>query len=323
MKKILLVIALVASFTIARAQQQVKSVTAAKADVEAAQKAADDPKKGAKVDTWLKLGNAYMNAFYAPQKSGWLGASETELGVVMAKEKVYATKKVKIQGQEYTRKQYNTVNYYFSPAGVLEIVEVTKPVYPDVLDRALKAYAKAADLDSVKHKKTKQLSEAIKTISDKYIDEAFNAYRFEKFMDASKAFEAAARASAQKPYAQLDTNSIYNAALTAYFALPKASESESPAILDRADKLFKECLDYGYYNKDGDTFSKLADLADKKGDSEAKIKYLEDGFKLFPQSQSILIALINHYVTTGGDVNRLFELIDAAKKNEPNNASLY
>ena len=87
MKKILLVIALVASFTVARAQQQVKSLSAAKADVEAAKKVADDPKKAAKVDTWLKLGQAYMNAFYAPQKSGWLGASEAELAVIMAKEK--------------------------------------------------------------------------------------------------------------------------------------------------------------------------------------------------------------------------------------------
>ena len=58
-------------------------------------------------------------------------------------------------------------------------------------------------------------------------------------------------------------------------------------------------------------------------DTVAKVKYLEDGFAKFPQSQSILISLINHYMTTGGDVNRLFELIEAAKKNDPKNASLY
>ena len=322
MKKILLAIALVASLTVARAQQQVKSVSAAKAEVEAAQKAADDPKKSTKLATWLKLGQAYMNAFYAPMRNGWLGASETELNVVMAKEKVLGTSKVTLQGAQFTKKQYSTVNYYFDANGTLQIMEVTRPVYRDVLDRALKAYQKANELD-VKHSKSKQISEAIKTISDKYLDEAFNAYRFDKFADASKLFEAAARASAVEPYAQLDTNSIYNAGLTAYFAAQSGKDGDKAALQDRAEKLFLEALGYGYYSKDGEVFSKLADIADKKGDNEAKVAYLTEGFKLFPQSQSILVSLINYYVTTGSDVNKLFELIDAAKKNEPNNASLY
>lgn len=311
-----------ASFTIARAQQQVKTVAAAKAEAEAAQKAADDPKKAAKVATWLKLGQAYMNAFYAPQRNGWIGASETELNVVMAKEKVLKTSKVTLQGTEYTKKQYNTVNYYFTPNGQLEIMEVTKPVYRDVLDRALKAYSKAYELD-VKHSKDKQIREAVKTISEKYVDDAFNAYRFDRFKEASNLFEAAANASLVKPFEQLDTNSLYNAGLTAYFAAAAAKGDEQKALQDRAEQLFKKALEYNYYSKDGEVFSKLADLADKKGDNEAKVAYLEQGFKLFPQSQSILVSLINYYVTTGSDVNKLFELIDAAKKNEPNNASLY
>ena len=56
----------------------------------------------------------------------------------------------------------------------------------------------------------------------------------------------------------------------------------------------------------------------------ASVKVLEDGFVKFPQSQSILIGLINFYLTDeNSDTNRLFELLDVAKKNEPNNASLY
>ena len=322
MKKILLAIAFMASFTVAQAQQQVKSLSAAKADVEAARKVSENPKKEGKVDTWLKLGQAYMNAYYAPQKSGWLGASEAELSVVMAKEKVYSTKKVQIQGQEYTRKQYQTVNYYYNPKGQLEIMEVSKPLYRDVLDRALKAYVTANDKD-VKHKKKKQIQAAIKTISDKYNEDAYTAYLLEKFMDASKYFEASARAIAQAPDPELDTNAIYNAALAAYLALPKAASDKKPSIIKRSEKLFNECVRDGFYNKDGEAFAKLAELAMMRKDTVAKVKYLEDGFQKFPQSQSILISLINHYMTTGGDVNRLFELIDAAKKNEPNNASLY
>ena len=43
----------------------------------------------------------------------------------------------------------------------------------------------------------------------------------------------------------------------------------------------------------------------------------------FPQSQSILIGLINYYLESGENTNRLFDLIGVAKKNEPNNVSLY
>ncbi|MBR0532078.1 MAG: tetratricopeptide repeat protein, partial [Bacteroidales bacterium] len=37
----------------------------------------------------------------------------------------------------------------------------------------------------------------------------------------------------------------------------------------------------------------------------------------------ILIGLINYYVTSGEDTDKLFALIDDAKKNEPDNPSLY
>ena len=43
----------------------------------------------------------------------------------------------------------------------------------------------------------------------------------------------------------------------------------------------------------------------------------------FPQSQGVLIGLINYYINSGENTDRLFELISAAKSNEPNNASLY
>ena len=70
-------------------------------------------------------------------------------------------------------------------------------------------------------------------------------------------------------------------------------------------------------------FAKLADINTNLGDKIAARDALEAGFTKFPQSQSILIGLINYYLTNNEDPNRLFELIGLAKKNEPNNASLY
>ena len=50
---------------------------------------------------------------------------------------------------------------------------------------------------------------------------------------------------------------------------------------------------------------------------------LERGFASHPQSQGILIGLINYYISNQEDPGRLFDLIGQAKQNEPNNASLY
>ena len=92
----------------------------------------------------------------------------------------------------------------------------------------------------------------------------------------------------------------------------------SPLGPARAKDLFEKCYNLGYYYEGGEVFAKLADV-----DTLNTKKYLEEGFEKFPQSQSILIGLINYYLKANESTDRLFELLDKAKVNEPNNASLY
>ena len=75
--------------------------------------------------------------------------------------------------------------------------------------------------------------------------------------------------------------------------------------------------------KNREVYAKLGDVYTNLGDAKKGAETLEQGFVKFPQSQSILIGLINYYISSGDDTDRLFVLIDEAKKNEPNNASLY
>ena len=95
----------------------------------------------------------------------------------------------------------------------------------------------------------------------------------------------------------------------------------------KAKELFEACASKNYYAEDGEVFVKLADIATKLDPSPAGLevskKYLEDGFVKFPGSQGILIGLINYYLSSGENTDKLFELLGVAKKNEPNNASLY
>ena len=73
MKRIFIALALLAGFQFADAQ--VKSPADAKKAVEAAEAAAQNPKKAEKVATWLKLASTYMDAYNAPAGSAWVGAS--------------------------------------------------------------------------------------------------------------------------------------------------------------------------------------------------------------------------------------------------------
>ena len=311
MKKILIALALLASVSFANAQN-VKSENAAKAALEAAQAAANNAKKATKVATWLKLATTYMDAYNAPMGNGWIGAQSQELQLVMGNQRPTSEENVTVNGTQYVKKSYASSDYYFNEAGQLSMIKVTKPIVDNALDKALDAYKNAYKNDP-KGTKTADIVKGIETVAEKYVQEAYDAYTFGDFAKASQLFEAAANALASAPCNKSDNESIYNAGFAAW----------AGGDLNRAKDLFQKCIDNKYYGDDGDAFAKLADVTEKLGDKEGSKNILEEGFAAYPSSQAILIGLINYYVSSGEETDRLFSLLDNAKKNEPDNASLY
>lgn len=305
MKKILLALAVLASMQVANAQ--VKSAADAKKAVEAAEAAASNEKKAIKTATWIKLGQEYVKAYDAPTGNIIPGSSKTELALMMGSEKPVSTEAVEIQGTPYTKEVYADKNLYFNANGQLAVIEVTKPVYADALEKAIAAYQKAYALDA-SHAKSKDIAAAFDLIGQKYNTEAYNKYTLGDLASASKYFEKAAEVEALAPLSKIDTTSIYNAGFTAW----------ATKDMSKAKELFEKCYNLGYYYEGGEVFAKLADV-----DTLNTKKYLEEGFEKFPQSQSILIGLINYYLKSNESTDRLFELLDKAKANEPNNASLF
>ena len=312
MKRIFLALALLASLQTAFAQQQVKSISAAQKAVDKAVAESQDVKKGAKLATWTKLGKAYIDAYNAPSGNGWIGASRADLALLLADDKPLAVETVEVNGQQMIKETYATRDYYYNSAEILQLIVITKPIIEDALEKGAEAYAKAQELD-VKAKKTKEITEGLRLIEGKLVDEAYNAYTFGNLEKASYYFEKAAEVSQQEPYAVVDTSAIYNTGLTAWML----GQNE------RAKQFLEKSVEIGYYGEEGDAYAKLADIADKEGDQVKRQAYLEEAFMKFPQSQSVLVGLINYYLSSGGNTDRLFELIAAAKANEPENASLY
>ena len=310
MKRILIALAVLLSVQVADAQT--KTPEAAKKAVESAEAAAANPKKAAKLATWTKLASAYMDAYSAPAGAAWLGASKQELQILMGNQKPISTENVVVAGDQLVKEVYADKEFYYNVNGQLAIINVTKPVVEDVLAKAAEAYKKAGELD-VKGSKSKDIMAGLANVASKYIDDGMNCYQFGDLAKASQLFEKAANVSAMAPLSKVDTTALYNAAYTAW----------AGKDYERAKNFFEKCLDANYYYEGGEVFAKLGDVYTNLGDAKKGAETLEQGFVKFPQSQSILIGLINYYMTSGEDTDRLFTLIDEAKKNEPDNASLY
>ena len=311
MKRILIVLALVLSVQFANAQTT--SPAAAMKAVEAAEEATKNPKKAVKVATWMKLAETYLKAYDAPAGSIVTGATKQELQFMMGNEKPLSAEEVVLGGQQFTKEVYADKDLYFNANGQLVIIDVTKPVYEfDALSKVVDAYKEAVKVDP-KNTKAKDIKAGLQNVADRYLNEAYNNYQFGEYNKASEYFEKAADAAAVAPLSKLDTNAIYNAGFTAWMVKDYA----------RAQKLFEKCLENNYYYEGGEVFAKLADVYSNLGNKDQARDILEKGFTTYPQSQSILIGLINYYMESGQDTDRLFTLINEAKKNEPDNASLY
>lgn len=310
MKRILIALAVLLS--VQAADAQVKGAGAALKAVNKAQEATQNEKKAAKPATWLKLAAAYVDAYNAPSGSAWIGAQKQELQLLMGSEKPISTESVVLGGEPCTKDVYADKEFYFNQSGQLVLINVTRPVVENALEGALDAYQKAWAVDA-KQSKAKEIKEGLANISRKFLDEGMNCYMFEDYAAASQKFEKAAEASAAEPLSQVDTTALYNAGFTAWMV------KDYP----RAKTFFEKCLAVNYFYEDGEVFAKLADVNKNLGDNEGSVRVLEEGFAKFPQSQSILIGLINYYVESGSNTDRLFVLINEAKQNEPNNASLY
>ena len=145
MKRIFIALALVLS--IQAADAQVKTPEAAKKAVEAAEAAAQNPKKAVKPATWLKLADSYMEAYNAPAGAAWLGASKQELQFLMGSEKPLSSETVELSGEPIMKEVYANKEMFFNQNGLLVMINITQPVYEDALAKALEAYAEAHKVD--------------------------------------------------------------------------------------------------------------------------------------------------------------------------------
>jgi len=306
MKRIFIALALVASVQVANAQ--IKSDADIQKAIEKAEATANDAKKGAKPAPWVKLGQAYVNAYSNPTANISTGIDKQTFAL-MAGEKPSAVEAVTIDGQPYEKQVLSRANVYFAPNGMLAFTEVTKPSVPgDPLAKAVDAYAKAFSLGA----KEKDVDTALQNIVGFYYNDAITAYSLGDLAKASALFEKAAISSMTPPCSKIDTNAVYNTAFTA----------ANTGDFARAKKYYNKCLEMNYASE-GNVYAALSNCALAEKDTTAAKQFLADGLKLYPDNASILTSLINLYIQMKEDPKKIVELLDEAKAQMPDNPSLY
>ena len=311
MKRILIALAVLLTVQVADAQVT-KTPAAAKKAVETAKAASENPKKEAKVVTWLKLADAYMDAYNAPTGSLFTNAPRIQLQQMPGYKPAASVEQVVIDGVPYKKESYEDKVLYFDPSDMLTMIVVTKPVCEDPLAGALAAYAKAAEVD-VKGSKAKDIAAGIVRIGAKYFDEGMVQYTLGNNEAAADLIAKAADAVLTPPVSKVDTTYTYYAG----YIYNQAGKYEL------AKKYFNKCLEAEYYAEDGNLFPALADVYMKLGDEEAGVAALKKGFELFPENANVLVGLINYYLPKEGGESDLLDLIAKAKQAMPDNASIY
>ena len=290
---------------------EAKAVVDAKKALDKAVAASQNAGKAAKAATWTALSDAYVKAFDAPAQNILTGSSSSDVNVFLKGQKATGiSTKTGAEGTEYEVVSYDNKDLYFRD-DVLDFWIITKPVVDNPLDKAIEALEKAYSLDP-KASTNKSYAEKANTIHDNMYTEAVSTYLAGNPAEASRIFDKAGAVSAGKILNSFDSLSAYNAGLMAALA-----GNRTLAI-----QKYKACMDKGYYNE-GNVYSNLADLYKAEGDAETAMKTLESGFEKFPNSQAILVGLINHYLESGTEPDKLFTLLHNAQANDPTNASLF
>jgi len=310
MKRVFFAISMMLAVTTLFAQP--KTAADAQKAIDKAVAASADAKKAVKPATWIALGDAYVAAYEQPVNNILVGTPQQELKLILKDQKVLKSEVKKFVNTTYVVDSYADKDLFYGDRGALDFYIITKPaVEGDLLGQAQAAYEKAFELD-VKGSKAKDVNTKMTKLHDLMVNEALGYYFTAQYAPSSKAFIQAVKCSESKALANVDTLNTYHAALVSGFAGDN----------QKAIEYYGKCIDMKFY-QDGNVFSNLSNIYMAAGDTITGKKVLEEGFAKYPQSQGVLVGLINLYRTTNEDPQKLFDLLHSAQANEPNNASLY
>lgn len=278
-----------------------------------------DAKKNTKSATWINRGKAFMEAATAPTKDLFVGQESMLLKLAMGDPASTGTETV--NGNQFEAWVYPYVTVYLKEGKVATWTQ-TKWVVENAPEKAIEAYAKAAEVDP---KAAPKVKEGLQQVSD-FCSQVGNT-GLDTGMHAASAdgFAMAYAAQAVPAYGKADPSLLYYAG-----NLRTMDGVQHPESYALGAEYLNKALEQGYADEAGYIYYYLFHCyyGQKDADPANIVKGKEallTGIQKFPKNENILEALIQLYTVEEGvgDPADLVAMIDASLAENPGNADLW
>jgi tetratricopeptide (TPR) repeat protein len=264
-----------------------------------------DPKKNVKVKTWITRAQLLISAYNI--NNDVLSKNQDPQMVKLIYKEPLEVKTSQEGADNIEDYVYDRTTIRFRN-GKVDSWEDTKPVYPNALEETSKALDEALKLNT-DGKADKDITAIIKSLKAAYESEAVAKYTKKDFKASHDAFVKILDLN-KIPLMknQIDTVYMYYGGRA---ALEGGDYKEAIRLLDEtAANNYNEPYLY--------VFRKQAYFG--AGDTAKGVEVIKEGFNKYPDNQSILIEMINYYLTSNqGD--EALKLLAMAKASDPQNVS--
>ena len=264
-----------------------------------------DPKKNIKAKTWLNRGNLMTDIYNVNLQFIHRGMTPLEAKIFFKEPK--EVKKYQDEADAMEDHVYDRITLTYRNS-VLDTWTETNKIFETPLDEARKSIEEAIKLDA-EGKETKDIKEALATLKLAFETEAVIAYNLKDYTRAYNNFSQILDVNKLPLMENMqDTIIMYNTGRAAY-------EMQN---YDEAIRLLSDVKKLGFDDPFMYIFLKNSYLA--KGDTLTGAGFLTEGFKKYPENQSLLIELINYHLISQ-QTNEALELLSIARRDDPTNVS--
>ncbi len=268
-----------------------------------------DPKKNVTPKFWISRAELMMDIFELNRKFIAQGTQELHVNLIY-QNPLQTRDSMGADGSVYKILVFDKITIWMKNGVVDRFVETVK-LHETPLAEALKCLEKAQELD-VENKSAKAIKEDYGTLKkhfERYGIEEFFKPAYDMSFNAFKTIDYIN----QKPVMQgvIDTTMLYYTGMAASRA----------GLLDEAINYYEKAIANNY--KEPEIYVYLKEKYYEKATPEDSIKgfkVLESGFERFPNSQAILIELINYYLMSNQS-DAALEYLRRAQEDDPENVS--
>ncbi len=270
-------------------------------------------KKATKASVWMKRGDIMMEAETAYTNQIF---EQAPVNLLMMKIGNPATQEmVTIGNAQYIKLGYGAYDVYVDAGGqVVQGWNVTEPIYPEAIDKAIEAYKKSYELNP---KLAKKVGNSFLNLQNVLRKNANSKFFMQDYGAASryykKAYEVSTLPEAAMP---VDSASVYNAGYLAYFAGDYEYSIENLRIAESIGYYADGALYNALYNS-----YRSAYVENKEKLAEAKV-FLEAAMLKFPGNADIISCMTDLYLALGESPEPMVKLLEDAIAADGGNVML-